>query len=275
MREGMKRVEMARAFRSAGFRISLLLGLCLTLSEAASRWRAVQWGMEYERRKGISSYNPVSLFTIWFPMDPRSWRVIAFYLLFPLLAALPFAASYLQDRRSGYLGQILLRTRKREYFFAKYLAVFVSGGTVVTVPLILNFVATSLYLPWKIPDSISGSVAPSSILAELFYSHPFFYTCVLLLLTFVTAGLYATLSLGITSWLEQSFSAFLFPFLLSLVIYYVALPFGLNSLVSFYVLVPFRSMECRLWVYLLLLAVFAFAGISGFYRGLFQDERIK
>lgn len=266
--------ELGRAFRSRGFRISMILGLFLTMSEAYSWYQRVRLGMEYERRKGILSYNPATAFTMWFPFDARDWRVIVFYLLMPLLATMPFAISYLQDRKSGYIKNIVLRSDKKTYLKAKYTAVFLSGGTVAAVPLLTNLLAVSLYLPWRVPDSVVTTILPSSVWAELLYTRPFLYTFLLLAVTFITAGLYATLSLAATRFLQLKFAAFLAPFLISLLIYNIAVPLGWKSLVSFYFLIPIQSYGLQVPVYLGLLAAFALIGFFGFAFGALHDELI-
>lgn len=94
-----------------------------------------------------------------------------FFLILPLLAALPFADSYFHDLRGGYLYNVCLRTDKKHYFAAKYLAVFLSGGTAVTLPLLANFLLCSMFLPSMKPESVNAYIRVYSSFPHLFFSH--------------------------------------------------------------------------------------------------------
>ena len=107
------KTETGRAFHSVGFILSLILGFVLTMSQAISHYLAFSKGRSYEIMKGIASYNPTTVFTQWFPMDLPYWSSVVFYLMFPVLAAMPFSASYLQDKKSGYLKNVYIRTEKK------------------------------------------------------------------------------------------------------------------------------------------------------------------
>ena len=62
-----------------------------------------------------------------------------FVRIIPLLAAIPYAITYCSDIRTGIVKNYYIRTKKINYLFSKYLAVFLTGGTTVTVPLLINF----------------------------------------------------------------------------------------------------------------------------------------
>lgn len=72
-------------------------------------------------------------------------------LLVPLIAVLPFAASYVLDRTGGYLRHVLVRSSYRRYFLAKFVANLLAGGLAVALPLLLFYGFTNLTLPRGFP----------------------------------------------------------------------------------------------------------------------------
>lgn len=56
----------------------------------------------------------------------------------PLLVAIPYAASYYTDKRSGIINNYYVRTKRINYLVAKLAAVFLTGGAIVVFPLLLT-----------------------------------------------------------------------------------------------------------------------------------------
>lgn len=109
------------------------------------------------------------------------------------------------DTKSGYKDQIISRSSTTIYYIAKYISTFISGALLGTVPLILNFYLTALWLPLATPDASSGlySIFAYSMWSELFYSRPFLYIVCYLILIFTTSGLIACIPLSLSAALEN------------------------------------------------------------------------
>lgn len=58
-------------------------------------------------------------------------------LALPILSALPFTASYLDDIRSGFIKEYLPRTRARDYIAGKAAACLLSGGLALVLGILL------------------------------------------------------------------------------------------------------------------------------------------
>ena len=67
--------------------------------------------------------------------------------LLPLLFVLPFADSYITDRRHYILPAILSRASAKQYYFSKLSCVGLSTGTVVFLPFLLNFLLGLIAFP--------------------------------------------------------------------------------------------------------------------------------
>jgi hypothetical protein len=139
-----------------------------------------------------------------------------YYIVFPLVAALPFAVSYLEDMRGGYLRSVSLRAGRRHYFLAKYAAVFLSGGTAVTLPLLLNFYLSAMCLPAMKPEPTAAytELIMTSSFGELFFENAWLYVGLLLAINFVFGGLFACMGLVAAHHTDYSFIVLVFPFLL-------------------------------------------------------------
>ena len=77
-----------------------------------------------------------------------------FYALLPILAALPYAGTYYEDIRTGYLKNILLHTSRRGYYMAKSFVVFVMAAITVMIPLLLDLMAVMTIYPLRMPERL-------------------------------------------------------------------------------------------------------------------------
>ncbi len=113
--------------------------------------------------------------------------------LLPLLFVLPFADSYLTDRRHYILPAILSRASAKQYYFSKLFCVALSAGAVVFLPFLLNFLLGLIAFPMTSTNyshfSLSADQSPyyASYMKEilfpgLFVDHPYLYNFVFLLL---------------------------------------------------------------------------------------------
>lgn len=143
----------------------------------------------------------ITLFTNWIGADHISPAASLFYLLLPLIASLGYGWSYCSEVKSGYIKNVVTRTSKKNYFLSKYIAVFLSGGTVVAVPILLNTAVVSLFVPAIKPDvfyDVYYAEHPWSTLTPLFYAHPVIYMLLKIIATFIFAGLISELCICVS-----------------------------------------------------------------------------
>ena len=137
-----------------------------------------------------------------------------FYMAIPILATLPFGSSFYDDINRGYARNVCVRAKKKYYLIAKYIAVFVSGGCVVAIPMVFSFLISSMFLPTMLPEAsyTFTNIYPAYKWADLFYVQPLLYTSIYIFITFLFSGVTASLSLFITFFLDRKFVTFVFPF---------------------------------------------------------------
>ena len=47
------------------------------------------------------------------------------------MAAIPYGSSYVEDKRSGLINQLILRCKnKKDYYITKFIVTFINGGTI-------------------------------------------------------------------------------------------------------------------------------------------------
>ncbi len=216
----MIRLECKRAFCSRAFLLSLALGSILAIWHiVGSVWQMGVWMREIEYAmdgKANGFLYPHTVFNKWMGGDPTSLQPYLYFLIFPILAALPYGASYAEDEKSGYARLLLVRSSRGSYYGSKALAVFLSGGTAVVLPLLLNLGITAAILPSLVPQAVTFlyPIHSASLWSELYYSHPYLYIALFLLLIFIFGGLFALLALPVSRFTNNRFLILLFPFLI-------------------------------------------------------------
>lgn len=169
----------------------------------------------------------------WIGCDEYSPYSAIFFILFPLIAAIPYGRLLHYELRSGYAKQILSRCKRSEYFGAKYVTAFLSGGLAVSIPLLISLCVAACYLPNTGADRVTmqGLISNKALWADLYYHNPVFYALAYICLDFVFGGLFACLALAISAWCKNGFVAVIFPLLLDIAFTKILSdPFPVNKL---------------------------------------------
>ena len=94
---------------------------------------------------------------------------------------------------------------------AKYIAVFLTGGTAAVAPLVLDLIVTSAVMPSFIAISHTVPCNGNGIWSYILFSHPYIYYLLYFILQFICAGLMATMSLVVSLYVNNAFIVLLFP----------------------------------------------------------------
>lgn len=114
------------------------------------------------------------------------------FTLLPVCAVLPYASAFHQERKVGYLRVMLPQCGKKSYFLAKTMAVFLTGAAVVILPLVVNFLAVSAFIPATAPQvnyNFYNYVLFGDLWADLFFNQPLLYVALYILLDSLFGGL--------------------------------------------------------------------------------------
>ncbi len=207
------KIELKRAFTGKWFFLALSIGLMISISHFIMQTTTTIAIPEDIMKPMIS---PSVLLASWMGGNNYNLQGYLLFLLLPLLAVMPYVYSYYQDKKLGYIKNILTRTKPSHYYISKWLGVFLSAGTVIIVPLIVNLLLFMTVYPVMKPQAAASyyTIGDPSMLANLFYQEPFQYILFYLMLAFIFAGLIGTIGLITEFFTEYLFIVLMTPFLL-------------------------------------------------------------
>lgn len=227
--------EMHRAIHSFSFLGSVALGTIIAFAHYITHI-AIPFANPAVVAQTIADGYLPSVFNQWMGISFTTVESYFFFLILPVLAALPFAGSFSEELKTGFLRVLLLSGRnKRSYYIIKALVVFLTGGIAVIIPLIANLLCTVATIPSFVPIASTAHfpLFPSSMWAELFYSHPWLYTFAYLVIIFVFSGLFAQISLVFSFYLHNRIAVLLSPLLAYIFSYTVCSAFSVSQFAPF------------------------------------------
>ncbi len=211
MRECIK-LEWERVTKSKLFYTAIIIGIIIAVMQIM--------GEVYPRSVNVLKYysgkdgEPYSLYMWSMCMNVSSLYKAILVTIFPVLAMMPHALSYHFDIKSGYIKNLYTRTDKINYLVAKYMVTFVSGGMVIVIPYIVNFVIAACMLPALNPIQNGQFNSGGAMLQGLYYGNPLLYIVVYLIINWVYAGAFATMTLAATYFVDNIFLLSMVPFVI-------------------------------------------------------------
>jgi len=208
----MYKYLLYRLSRRPSFYFALLIGSFITLAQL----------------KEIVGY-PVeainSLYTHWIESLTGSPLPSIYWLIFPLIVALPLSSILLEDEKKNYLHLLQVKGNIQQYLNKLFKFNFLIGGITGIIPLVLNFVSVATLLPAIRPNLIldgDGNIAINAtsptLFPEMYYDHPLLHVLLYLLIGFLVGGLLASIGLIVSLMVKNVFvavaSAFLFTYVL-------------------------------------------------------------
>jgi hypothetical protein len=155
-----------------------------------------------------------------------------FAILAPLIAVLPFAASFITDRSSGYVTFILSRTSFRRYRTSKYVANLLAGGVSTSLPLLVGYGIINIFYRRGLPPIPAPGEAwvnvrlpwvnANGTFGYLYRTKPDLYIFFLIGLAFLWGATWATAGLAVSSAVHNKYRALAAPFLLYMIVHFVA-----------------------------------------------------
>lgn len=270
----MKRIlklELSRAIRSRTMISALLIGFIIVISHNIQYNTLDINLMKMASKYPKPMYSPPNAFTSWIGSSYTAQSFL-YYLILPILACIPFADSFFTDRKNGYVKNVLIRVNKKDYYRAKYLATFISGGIAVTVPLIINFIITSMTLPSYTPNVASyGHIGQVSMWSELFFTSPYIYILGYLIIDFIFSGFIATIGLSISLLAEYRFMVLIAPFLIYVFIYSILGSFNLESYIPLVFLQPCSYKNKFIIILLETVIIFLVTSTTFLVKGIKED----
>ena len=177
----MIKTELERAFKSWSLWLALIIGMGLSIAQIITRIIPAAMNPLMGYMPDNATLMPISAFQVWIG-NGVSFEYSLFIRL--ILAA-------------------------------KYIAVFVTGGVVVVMPLLINYLTAITILPSLVwPVGVFAS-SPKSIWSAIFYTHPHIYMIMYMILLFVCGGFMATIALIVSNIVNNRFVAILAPYIIT------------------------------------------------------------
>jgi len=219
------KIELKKAM-SKWFWFVVLIGTGLTLFNNYEIYQNAEQFFELNKMAGTyaqEEFVGLSLFGNWIGCESMTLGFSLFFFLFPLLAAMAYGWSFHSELKRGYIKNVTTRTRKMNYYAAKYIATFLVGGLAVVIPLGINMLISLLYSNAAIPDVIYQyfSMGHGSLWSRIYFSQPFLFCVIYLFVDFFFCGSIACLSMALSFFVKNRITVLLTPFLALLAVDYL------------------------------------------------------
>ncbi|MFC4768583.1 hypothetical protein [Effusibacillus consociatus] len=141
------------------------------------------------------------------------WHQSFFYLAFyyPLLAILPYSASFLEERNLNFFYFVAFRTSYTAYVRTKFMVNFLVGGLAVFLPEFLFYTVISLVFKNEVLPAFLFK--PIGFLASVFSIHPELYIWMIFASHFLLGACFASIALCLSSFVKRKIIVFVAPFL--------------------------------------------------------------
>lgn len=197
------KIELKKAIKNKGFAIAIIIGMILAVLSLIYciniYKRDINATVDYAEKFNIV-YNPDTashtIFNKWIGGEGNSLGTSVYFFIFPLLIALPYGWSYSSEKKSGYRKAMIVHCGKKNYYISKYIATFISGGLAMVIPMVFSIIITSCYFPAVKPFvlyDVYYGVFGYDLMSKLYYTYPFLYLFLYLLIDFVFCGILACL----------------------------------------------------------------------------------
>ena len=219
------RIELKRVWKNPQTWVALAIGFAVSVFHLCHNIlpHIEIWYEELLIPKSDYQY-PYYLFNSWICGSAAYLEGFIYFFIIPLLAVLPCGLSFMEDRENGYIRQIYTHAERREYLTAKTITSFITGGTVVTLPLLFNFLICAMLLPALYPQNMVGTFVNADVLwFRLYERYPLVYVLIFLVMDFIYAGLCAALPLFFSYYSDRKFIVLLMPFVIHMFSYSVGM----------------------------------------------------
>ncbi len=199
-REEIKRVLFSKA---------LIITFLITLASLVFAWLEFVHFPSWSISDISRIYDAIDIFI----RIRSSTRASFLVILAPLLAAMVFSDSYLQEKDTGFLRFIYMRTVQSKYMLVKSFVTGIMSGLVIVSASLIVFI--SLFFVYGIKETSLHQI--SGAFSWIYMENRVFYALFIILISFIFNFIFSLLSLGVSPWISNRFLAVVFPFIYFLV----------------------------------------------------------
>lgn len=213
----MLKLELKRAFKRKTFLFTIVIGIIFAIVEnVVSNYYDIihsytnypHFFEGYIKTAMDSCYNSF----LFFNFSPLS---SIFFTIMPIVVAIAYSDSYLEDLNSGFLKNILARCPKQKYLKSKFLANFIVSGITVSIPLLISLLMLITTQASINPDKISTlTLGSGNLNLDMYLNHPILYIFLWIGIYFVFAGAISSIALGVSIVNRNKFIVLIAPFII-------------------------------------------------------------
>lgn len=224
------KIHLRCALSSRGFWLSLAISTTLAIWQIISAYTPIVTSGPY----------PSSVFARWIGGEFHTLAGQLFYILLPLLCALPFQSRFFLDKRDGYLKNLALHTSKQDLFFAYYVANYITSFIVAVAPLLLNLVTSAMLYPALRPQPLLAFLPSNqnALMVDLFYSNPWVYCLIYIGMIGLFMAAVSCVGLAFSPYMKNIFFVISSPFIGYFIMIFALEQFDLVSYCPLYFLQP-------------------------------------
>lgn len=272
--QGIFRLEVERLFRRKELYISVIIGILLVIWLAVYetiRLNDVIQLINNAQKEDAAYLFPPSAFNHYVGIDYAALPTTILFAIFPLLSTLPYATTYLEDRNSGYIKNIVIRTSKKKYYLAKFFVTMLSGLVVPISIFLGGFISITMVLPSIMPQMAAFTFPAASnnaMWSDIYRQQPIIYMILYSLLDSLFYAAISAFALGISSFVYQRFVVLVLPSVLFFFSTYALSRFNLWSWIPELFLRQYQPVNVKLNIIIIeIFIIFMVAAILFFFVG--------
>lgn len=150
----------------------------------------------------------------------------AFTLALPILVTLPFTTAFVDDIKSGFIKQYLLRSTRLRYILGKLVSILISGGLLVLIGILISFVVAIIFISPREEVFTGDSVNRIDVIEKAF-------------MISLSGMFWSLVGFAFSSFTMNRYMAYASPFIL----YYVLIILHERYFPTFYIMYP------REWIF--------------------------
>lgn len=181
-----------------------------------------------------------NIYAVWF-------SIFQLYIVaMPIISALPYSLSYLEDNEYGIIKYIDARVSHRKYLIVKILANDIAGGIAVALPTIIMTLFIHIFFKGSIDDFYGKGVYGGAYTYLLTYSF-WLYSLLHIFIEFIFGFAYANIALTVSAFIKNKIAIMLSPFLfwigVSVIFNFLNIPQYSTERINQFYIIPTVSMQ--------------------------------